>query len=292
MKDPFWTTCSDARGIPRPISTCLQPFSLSVLSTRVSLSLSLSLFACFSLFSTVCKGCQRTWYLFAWSGLDLRRLWHSSSHPLLVLPPPPPLPPFAPPPLPYALLSCPLLSTPLLPPPPPSPPPSVTSPSLIACNVPRKAQSAMTTCVSTTSFPPAVVQHQPLWNERRLVARRPHRPRQSSRLNCQAWITTLVCCLLVLVRSTNAHQLTGLTRMHARNEPADLASTTLRPSGSATATGSVQVASDISTALPRPFDSNIGNNFTTASCPAFFDRFLGHGSFIQCLPLSLLLQVS
>lgn len=189
-------------------------------------------------------------------------------------------------------LCSPLLSSPLVPPPPPPPPPSVTSPSLIACNVPRKAQSAMTTCLSTTSFPPAVVQRQPLWNERRLVARRPHRSRQSSRLNCQAWITTLVCCLLVLVRSTDAHQLTGLTRMHARNEPADLASTTIRPSGSATATGSVQVASDISTALPRPFDSNIGNNFTTASCPAFFDRFLGHGSFIQCLPLSLLLQVS
>lgn len=43
--------------------------------------------------------------------------------------------------------------------------------------------------------------------------------------------------------------------------------------------------------LPKPFDSNLGNNFTSSSCPAFFHDFLNNDSFRNCLPLSLLLQV-
>ena len=43
--------------------------------------------------------------------------------------------------------------------------------------------------------------------------------------------------------------------------------------------------------LPSPFDSNLGNNFTTSSCPAFFQSFLNSEPFKQCLPFSLLLQV-
>jgi len=51
-------------------------------------------------------------------------------------------------------------------------------------------------------------------------------------------------------------------------------------------------ASHTQFALPRPFDSSLGNNFTSESCPAFFHDFLGDQNFQRCLPLSLLLQVS
>ena len=55
-------------------------------------------------------------------------------------------------------------------------------------------------------------------------------------------------------------------------------------------------ASPVSTAasdgLPRPFDTGLGNNFTTSSCPAFFRDFLSDDAFNECVPLSLLLQVS
>ncbi|PPJ53472.1 hypothetical protein CBER1_00419 [Cercospora berteroae] len=76
------------------------------------------------------------------------------------------------------------------------------------------------------------------------------------------------------------------------DEASVLASTTIRPSGSATATGDIQVATETATTLPRPFDSNLGNNFTTSTCPTFFDRFLNDQAFASCLPLSLLLQTS
>jgi hypothetical protein len=47
-----------------------------------------------------------------------------------------------------------------------------------------------------------------------------------------------------------------------------------------------------SDALPIPFDTALGNNFTTSSCPAFFKNFLSDDAFNECVPLSLLLQVS
>jgi hypothetical protein len=47
-----------------------------------------------------------------------------------------------------------------------------------------------------------------------------------------------------------------------------------------------------SDALPRPFDTGLGNNFTSSSCPAFFKDFLSNDAFNECVPLSLLLQVS
>ena len=48
-------------------------------------------------------------------------------------------------------------------------------------------------------------------------------------------------------------------------------------------------ASDVS--LPHPFDTSLGNNFTTSSCPTFFQNFLNSDDFNNCLPFSLLLQV-
>lgn len=179
------------------------------------------------------------------------------------------------------------------------------------------------TCVfsscSSTSTPLAVVQHQAtVWNEHNPVVPRLKR-RQQSKHSCrrsdfrfihlvQQWTVTLLCCLFLFSRGTCAHEIIGasdliprellfdrgapIPRMQARNEASVLASTTIRPSGSTTATGSVQVATETSTTLPRVFDSNIGNNFTTSTCPTFFDRFLSNQTFIDCLPLSLLLQVS
>lgn len=43
--------------------------------------------------------------------------------------------------------------------------------------------------------------------------------------------------------------------------------------------------------LPSPFDTSLGNNFTNAGCPAFFQTFLSNSTFKSCLPFSLLLQV-
>ena len=43
--------------------------------------------------------------------------------------------------------------------------------------------------------------------------------------------------------------------------------------------------------LPSPFDTSLGNNFTSQSCPVFFQSFLTDPTFNDCLPFSLLLQV-
>lgn len=69
------------------------------------------------------------------------------------------------------------------------------------------------------------------------------------------------------------------------------ASTTASPSTSTT-TSTSAIASATSTTLPQPFDTTLGNNFTTTSCPTFIVNFLSDITFQQCYPFSLLLQVS
>lgn len=59
-----------------------------------------------------------------------------------------------------------------------------------------------------------------------------------------------------------------------------------------TSSSASPVSTATSNALPRPFDAGYGNNFTTSSCPAFFKNFLSDDTFNECVPLSLLLQVS
>lgn len=39
------------------------------------------------------------------------------------------------------------------------------------------------------------------------------------------------------------------------------------------------------------FDTSLGSNFTSASCPNFFQTFMQNSTFRACLPVSLLLQV-
>ena len=59
-----------------------------------------------------------------------------------------------------------------------------------------------------------------------------------------------------------------------------------------TSSSAAPVSTAASDGLPRPFDTGLGNNFTTSSCPAFFRDFLSDDAFNECVPLSLLLQVS
>jgi len=61
-----------------------------------------------------------------------------------------------------------------------------------------------------------------------------------------------------------------------------------------TATGSAATAAATAspTALPQVFDSNIANNFTSTTCPTFFQNLISDTAFQECYPLSLLLTVS
>jgi hypothetical protein len=59
-----------------------------------------------------------------------------------------------------------------------------------------------------------------------------------------------------------------------------------------TSSSASSVSTASSDALPISFDAGLGNNFTTSSCPAFFQKFLSDDAFNECVPLSLLLQVS
>ena len=48
----------------------------------------------------------------------------------------------------------------------------------------------------------------------------------------------------------------------------------------------------VSTGLPRPFDGVIGNNYTDTACPNFLREMLDDPEFNDCVPLSMLYQVS
>ncbi|MCJ1363184.1 hypothetical protein MMC16_002291 [Acarospora aff. strigata] len=80
--------------------------------------------------------------------------------------------------------------------------------------------------------------------------------------------------------------------------PSSLSTTTVAPSSGLTAASSstapsMTVASSTPySPLPSPFDTSLGNNFTSASCPTFFQSFLSNSTFKSCLPFSLLLQNS
>lgn len=132
----------------------------------------------------------------------------------------------------------------------------------------------------------------------------------------------LLCCLLFLCRGTDAQSVYGASEVFPRellfdrSEPpplphmllerrqeggddssATIASTTIRPNYDASATAAatetgLAIASPTAVAdLPRPFDTSLGNNFTSTTCPTFFSSFLNNQTFKDCLPLSLLLQV-
>ncbi|KAF1814910.1 hypothetical protein P152DRAFT_391388 [Eremomyces bilateralis CBS 781.70] len=64
--------------------------------------------------------------------------------------------------------------------------------------------------------------------------------------------------------------------------------------GTATSTESLVLATSTEgpSSLPLPFDTSLGSNFTSPSCPTFFKTFLSDPTFQSCLPFSLLLQNS
>jgi hypothetical protein len=59
-----------------------------------------------------------------------------------------------------------------------------------------------------------------------------------------------------------------------------------------TATRTIPSSTTAPTALPSPFDSSLGSNFTSQACPDFFNSFLSNTTFQSCVPVSLLLQNS
>ncbi|OJD35356.1 c6 zinc finger domain containing protein [Diplodia corticola] len=65
-----------------------------------------------------------------------------------------------------------------------------------------------------------------------------------------------------------------------------------RTSGSASATALVVDTGSTATSIPQPFDTSLGSNFTSSNCPNFFNSFLENSTFVDCVPLSLLLQTS
>jgi hypothetical protein len=63
-------------------------------------------------------------------------------------------------------------------------------------------------------------------------------------------------------------------------------------SAAASSTGIATAPGSKTSALPQPFDTSLGNNFTSTACPTYFTKFLADSTFQQCYPFSLLLQVS
>ncbi|KJX98908.1 hypothetical protein TI39_contig384g00001 [Zymoseptoria brevis] len=145
----------------------------------------------------------------------------------------------------------------------------------------------------------------------------------------QNWTLAVLCCILFLSRyGVNAaadvygtsDSLLPRDLLFDRSEPptlpqhiplvarqfdfapsSSLSSVVLRPTSTraGSATGTASSASSLATAtdtgtftLPKPFDSSLGNNFTSTTCPDFFNTFLSDQTFTSCLPLSLLLQTS
>ena len=70
------------------------------------------------------------------------------------------------------------------------------------------------------------------------------------------------------------------------------ASTDSGQNGPSTIDMAASSTTSTSTPLPAPFDTSLGNNFTSDACPNFFTSFLGNVTFKSCLPVSLLLQNS
>lgn len=74
--------------------------------------------------------------------------------------------------------------------------------------------------------------------------------------------------------------------------PIQASTATLLTTNAAAATSSTADSTATPTALPQVFDSNVGNNFTSQTCPTFFETLMTDNTFQECYPLSLLLTVS
>lgn len=127
----------------------------------------------------------------------------------------------------------------------------------------------------------------------------------------QSWVivvllSVLLCCGRVEAGPVHGHGRRGLRRgelvVDTRESPVMVARLRQRGDGGGhrrgqnasetSGNGELQVADQGNQIpLPRPFDTSLGNNFTTSTCPTFFNDFLTNATFNECLPFSLLLQV-
>ncbi|KAI7141979.1 hypothetical protein KC316_g8630 [Hortaea werneckii] len=84
-------------------------------------------------------------------------------------------------------------------------------------------------------------------------------------------------------------------QLQVRDETSPATASSIRslPTGTDESTSAISTATPTAAGnLPTPFDSSLGNNFTAPSCPTFFRNFMSNETFVNCLPLSLLLQTS
>ncbi|KAF2756354.1 hypothetical protein EJ05DRAFT_501859 [Pseudovirgaria hyperparasitica] len=77
----------------------------------------------------------------------------------------------------------------------------------------------------------------------------------------------------------------------AEDKPSE-PSATPTPTENSTPSATSNAPDSSLTAIPMPFDTSLGNNFTAQSCPDFFVAFLNNATFQSCTPLSLLLYNS
>ena len=97
--------------------------------------------------------------------------------------------------------------------------------------------------------------------------------------------------LSTIVQSTRSASQDSPTAQTSMATPTSSESTTSSLEPSTTSTTTTDPDAESPSPPPRPFDTSLGANFT-ASCPNFFQQFLGSSEFLACLPFSLLLQVS
>ena len=85
----------------------------------------------------------------------------------------------------------------------------------------------------------------------------------------------------------------AVTKNSASASPKSLSpsTTTSGNTPASTTAGSAPSSPATNVPLPRPFDTSLSSNFTSTTCPDFFNSFLTNETFTSCLPLSLLLQV-
>lgn len=82
------------------------------------------------------------------------------------------------------------------------------------------------------------------------------------------------------------------TKSHARTATTSAASHTKTLAATTTTSGSSVAGTTAASPLPSAFDSGLGTNFSSQTCQNFMTSFLANSTFKECLPVSLMLQVS
>ena len=93
---------------------------------------------------------------------------------------------------------------------------------------------------------------------------------------------------LTAISSGASNATVSVTRSSFSSLHSSTPASSLKP----TATGTTPSGTVVASALPSPFDSSLGSNFTSQACPDFFESFLSNTTFQACVPVSLLLQTS